>query len=67
VDGAEPPRKILRSLAAHEACFILRRRAGLKQEVVARRMGVCRFWFYSMERGDVSAEELVAFWARASA
>jgi transcriptional regulator with XRE-family HTH domain len=59
-----PPRAQLNHVRAREVCFILRRRLGITQKELAARMGICRYWLYSMEQGDVSAKQLIEYWAK---
>lgn len=52
VDAIEP----------HELCMILRRRFGIKQAEVAKKMKLCRNWFRQMETGKINCHRLLAFW-----
>lgn len=47
----------------HEACQILRRRAGLEISELAEQVGVSRYWLRQMESGQVSVSRLVQHWA----
>ncbi len=62
-DTLKSPHELgLGKLRNFEACFITRRRSGLSASAVAKRVGVSRWWFCQMERGDVDATRLVSFW-----
>lgn len=50
-------------LEPHERCHMLRRRSDVNLATVARKLGRCRWWVSQMERGEVSCEELVEYWA----
>lgn len=56
-----------RSLAPHEECYVLRRRARLRQRDIAKRIGVCRSWINYMELGRIPPAPLIAYWARRAA
>lgn len=53
----------LGNLKPFEQCFLLRRRAGVTAGWLARKLGLSRWWLCQMERGDVDAARLVAFWS----
>ena len=62
-DTLKAPHKLgLGTLEPFEACFITRRRTGSSASAIAKRVGVSRWWFCQMERGDVDATRLVSFW-----
>lgn len=61
VPGA--PRQLLWGLQPHEVCLIRRRRAGLTQQAVADKLGLCRFWINRMEQGTAPVRDLAEFWA----
>lgn len=47
---------------AYEAAFILRRRRGVTQAGLAKKLGVSRQWLGEMELGKVPGERLLAYW-----
>ena len=51
-------------LLPHEFCFIKRRRAGLSQEQVAKKLKVCRYWLRLMETGKRDCTELLKYWSK---
>lgn len=57
----------LGALKPNEHCFILRRRSGLTQKTLAKKIGVCRFYLYGMELGQFPADRLMEYWVKASA
>lgn len=54
---------IIDSLADHEKCFLTRRRLGLKQQDVAKKMGITRYWFDQMELGKAPCVPLMEYWS----
>lgn len=46
----------------HEICFLMRRRAGIKQKDLAKTLGVSRYWVNAMERGSADCTALVNYW-----
>ena len=62
-DTTRSPHELsLRRLADFEACLIMRRRTKLSASKIAKRLGVSRWWFCQMERGEVDSARLVTFW-----
>jgi len=57
------PAPPLGRLRDYEACMIMRRRAGLKRTELAAQLGISGWWLTRMERGQIPAERLVAFWS----
>ena len=62
-DGALPSIN-LSKLKAHEVCFLMRKRVGLRQEALAKALKVCRWWLNQMERGLVPNNELINYWSQ---
>lgn len=52
----------LGELAEAEQCIIKRRREGMTQHELAKKMGISRQWLYYMENGEQSCAALVEFW-----
>lgn len=50
-------------LQAHESCMLMRRRAGMKRTELAVQVGISGWWLTRMERGQIPADRLVAFWS----
>lgn len=50
-------------LQDHEACMLMRRRAGMKRTELAAKLGISGWWLTRMERGQIPADRLVAYWA----
>lgn len=62
--GRRPvPRIKLGRLAPHEACFLMRRRAGMQRKFLAAKLRVSPFWLTQMERGKVNATRLIDHWS----
>lgn len=49
-------------ITAQEMCLIRRRRAGMKQSELAKKLGVCRYWLIKMEQGEADVSKLYKFW-----
>ena len=60
IECPRPPQ--VKSLRTFERCFILRRRAGLTQAQVARRIKRSTRWVTLMETGQAPVKELWEFW-----
>lgn len=45
-----------------EECYLKRRRAGLTQGLLAKKVGYSEEWLKRMERGEVNITPLVAYW-----
>lgn len=58
----DQPKKDVADLAAHEACFLLRRRMKKTQQEVAAALGVSRLWVVQMESGEAPVEQLAKYW-----
>ena len=46
----------------YERCVLLRRREGLRQCDVARRIGITTFWLRLMELGEAPTKRLEEYW-----
>jgi len=57
-----PPRVDVGKLEPHEWARLLRRRRGIKRAEVAAALGLSLAWVTEMERGNVAADALVAYW-----
>lgn len=60
-----PPRKFaqaVKTIAPHEVCFILRRRSGQSQAIVAELIGCSSTWVRLMEKGKAPVGELLHHW-----
>jgi len=49
-------------LSFGEKCVIMRRRSGLGQREVAKKVGCCPYWLRLMEMDKVQNDKLVKFW-----
>ena len=59
----ECPPVRLQGVQPHEACFLMRRRAGIKRTELANTMDVSCWWLTQMERGKVNPKRLIEFWS----
>ncbi len=50
-------------LSPEEQCYIKRKRKGLTQQECADILGVTRFWYNQMERGNEPSDKLISFWS----
>ncbi len=66
-DVEDAPRVPLQRLREYEACFLLRRRAGIPLHELAREAGVSRWWLCQMEYGNQPARRLLGYWREAGA
>lgn len=49
-------------LAAYEACYMRRRRSGVRVKDLAIAMGLSRWWVIQMETGQATDVRLVEYW-----
>ena len=60
--GIPTPPVSLRNLQVCEACVILRRRAGMRQEDLAKKLDISLVWLVQMEQGTADLSVLADFW-----
>lgn len=60
--GGEIPRVLPGELKPHEVCLLLRRRAKMTQNQLARLMKCTRLWVIQMENGDAPVDRLTTYW-----
>ena len=58
----ENPRKSKMRLYGHERCALYRRRAGLMQKELAKKVGLSRYGVNLMENGRLRCRVLVEYW-----
>ena len=53
----------IKELTPQEQCYIKRKRKGFTQQECADMLGITRFWYNQMERGNESSDMLIKFWS----
>ena len=62
VNGSSLPPVVIGALQAHERCLLMRRRCGMTQAQVAKKLGCSRYWLGLQELGKVPCDDLTWFW-----